>query len=127
MVSELAALARDLGQVRDSAVEDSTTVQVLSALSKIAEEKRHGGFFQSEDAVTLTPTELTSLVKAKLAWEKLSTRELAGLLNPLGLYSKQTRGEARGRRYHLSKETLEELTNRYAEQPPERDEQAKEA
>jgi hypothetical protein len=124
LTDELTALARDLCQVRDGAAEDSTTVHVISALLKIAEEKRLAGIFQTENVITLTPTELATSLKEKLSWEKLSTRYLATLLNPLGLYSKNTRfpdGKV-NLAYHLSRDSLAELSERYTQNTAENEE-----
>ncbi|HJY84458.1 MAG TPA: DUF3631 domain-containing protein [Candidatus Binatia bacterium] len=127
LANELTGLASDLCQVRDGAADDSTVVQVVKALQEIIAHKRQAGLWQSRAEVTLTPTELAGLLKEKLGWEKLSTKGLASLLNPLGLYSKHTRDDTRGRRYHLSQEVLEEFTSRYTEQPREQEESVDEA
>jgi len=108
LTKELTELACDLCQSRDGAAEDSTTAQLLKVLQAVMAERQ-----QSE--ITLPPTELVVLVKEKLGWERLSTRGLAGLLAPLGLYSKHIRSETRGRRYHLSVAMLNELATRYGE------------
>ena len=123
LTEELTTLARDLSQIRDGAAEDSTTVQIINALLKIVEEKRQGGIFQTEDTVTLTPTELVGLLKDKLRWEKLSTKGLASLLNPLGLFSKNTKRSGTViKAYHLSTQHLTELSERYAQNTAESDE-----
>src|SRR5712692_3710278 len=107
---ELTGLARDLCQVRDGAAYDSTVVQIVQALQRIVAEKRQAGLWQAQADVTLTPTELTALLKEKLRWEKLSTKGLAIRLNPLGLVSKSTREEETAiRAYHLSEQNLAEL------------------
>jgi len=112
---ELTGLARDLCQVRDGAAYDSTVVQIVQALQRIVAEKRQAGLWQAQADVTLTPTELTALLKEKLRWEKLSTKGLAIRLNPLGLVSKSTREEETAiRAYHLSEQNLAELSERYA-------------
>lgn len=115
LTDELTALARDLCQVRDGAAEDSTAVQVVKALQLIVAQQRHGGLFQGTEAVPFTPTELASLLKEKLSWEKLSTKTLASLLNPLGLFSQQTRHDEKVfRAYLLHEKDLSELYERYA-------------
>jgi hypothetical protein len=119
LTDELTALAQDLCQVRDGAGEDSTAVQVVKALQAILSQKRKEGLFKSSEAVTLAPTDLAGLLKEKLGWEKLSTKTLATLLNPLGIYSKHTRDGERGRRYHLTEEALTELSARYGERSEE--------
>ncbi|MGE0827434.1 MAG: DUF3631 domain-containing protein [Candidatus Binatia bacterium] len=128
LTKELTSLAVDLCQVRDGAAEDSATVQVVRALQAILLQKRNNGLLKSDKAVTFPPTELASLLKEKLHWEKLSTKALANLLNPLGFYSKSTRDEPnslqdqeRGRRYHLTEEALNDLSARYDE-PSEEEE-----
>jgi len=123
LTDELTALARDLCQARDAAAGDSTVVQVVQALQAIIVQKRQEELFQGEAEITLTPTDLTGLLKAKLGWEKLSTKGLASLLNPLSLCSKNTR--LRGTvalAYHLSEQELAELSARYAPNAPEKDE-----
>jgi hypothetical protein len=115
LTDELTALACGLCQVRDGAGEDSATVQIVKALQSILAQKRKEGLFQNSEAVTLTPTDLASLLKGKLDWEKLSPKTLASLLYPLGLSSKHTWGDARGRRYHLAEEALNELSARYGD------------
>jgi hypothetical protein len=121
LTDELTKLALDLSQVREGAAEDSTVVQVVQALQKIAADKSKDSL-QFGAEITLTPTELAGLLKDKLGWERLTTKGLAGLINPLGLYSRHTRGETRGRRYHLSQELLAELASRYGEQAQEEEE-----
>lgn len=121
LTQELTALAQILCEVRDGAAEDSPTVQVIAALQNITSEKSE--LFKAGDALILTPTELASLLKEKLGWEKLSTRGLATLLNPLGLYSKNTRF-ANGKinlAYHLISEMLAEMSERYAQANAESD------
>lgn len=113
LTEELAALARDLCQVRNGAAEDSTVVQVVNALEEIVTQKRQSALWQEGTEIHLAPTELAGLLKEKLGWEKLSTKGLASLLNPLGFYSKHTRDDSRGRRYHLSEEALKDLSGRY--------------
>ncbi|MGE0821581.1 MAG: DUF3631 domain-containing protein [Candidatus Binatia bacterium] len=123
LTAELTALARDLSEVRDGAAEDSTAVQVVKALQAIVTQKRQDVLFQNAEAVTLTPTDLSSLLKEKLNWEKLSTRTLASLLNPLGFYSKNTRIKDKVTlAYHLSEETLTELSERYSSSSTENEE-----
>ena len=115
LTNELTALALDLSQIRDDAADDSTTVQVVKALQAIVTEKRQDGLFRNAEMITLTPTDMAGLLKGKLGWEKLSTKGLAALLNPLGLYSSQTRhGEKVSRAYHLNEKDLSELGARYA-------------
>jgi len=118
LTDELTALSLDLCQIRNGTAEDSTNVLVLKALQAIFDQKRQEGLWQSQAAVLLAPEELARLMKEKLGWEKLSSRGLATLLNPLGLYSKHTWGEARGRRYHLSEDHLKDLASRYGEESP---------
>lgn len=129
LANELTSLASDLCQIRDGAAEDSTVVQVVKALQEIVADKRKEDRWRAASDITSPPTDLAKLLKEKLGWEKLSTRGLASLLNPRGLYSKptRTRDDTRGRRYHLSKEVLEELASRYGEQPPEEEESVDEA
>lgn len=108
LTQELTALALDLSQVRDGAAEDSSTVQIVKALQTLIAERQ-----QAE--IILSPTELTGTLKDKLGWERLSTKGLAGLLNPLGLYSKNTRltGGKVALAYHVSEQELVELSERY--------------
>jgi Protein of unknown function (DUF3631) len=114
LTDELTALALDLSQVREGAAEDSTTVQVVNALQAIVLQKQQDGLFQKDQVGTFTPTDLASLLKGKLNWEKLSTKTLASLLYPLGLCSLQTRHEGKvSRAYHLSENDLSELDARY--------------
>jgi hypothetical protein len=116
-------LALDLCQVRDGAAEDSITVQVIQALQEIIAQKQKEGLFQGEAGIVLTPTELAGLLKDKLTWEKLSTKGLAALLNPLDLFSKKTRVKDKVvLAYHLGKQHLEELSERYAQNTAESDE-----
>jgi hypothetical protein len=119
LTDEMITLAQDLCQVRDGAAEDSTIVLVLKALQAIFAQKRQEGLGQSQATILLAPEELAPLVKEKLGWEKLSTKGLAKLLNPLGFYAKHTRADTRGRRYHLSEEALKDLAGRYEEQTQE--------
>lgn len=124
LTDELTALAYDLCQVRDGAADDSTTVQIINALLKIATEKVQGGIFQTDQDVTLAPSDLAPLLKEKLGWERLSTKGLASLLHPLGLFATQTRTEEKiVRAYHLSIAALTELSERYAQTNPENGEQ----
>ncbi len=106
ITEELTSLASDLCEVRDGAAEDSTTVQVINALREI---------LGAKSEVVLTPTDLTALIRDQLGWEKLSTKGLASLLNPLELYSKNTRFDTRKvtLAYHLSAQHLAELHERY--------------
>jgi hypothetical protein len=127
LTEELTALALDLCQVRNGIAEDSTVAQVVQALQKIVAQKRQDSLWQNQEKITLPPTELASLLKERLGWERLSTKGLAALLNPLGLYSVHTRDEARGRRYHLAEEVLKDLTDRYAERSKEPEETTDEA
>jgi hypothetical protein len=69
LTEELIALAKDLSQVRDGTAEDSTVVQVVSALRQIVADKQRA-------EVTLTPTDLASLVVEKAAEEPSS--QIAG-------------------------------------------------
>lgn len=120
LTEELAGLALALSQVRDGAAEDSTVVLVVQALRKVAKEKKENSLFTDGDSITLTPTELANLLKEKLEWEKLSAKGLAALLNPLGLFSRQTRQDGVVlRAYHLNEQDLTELSARYAQTPEE--------
>lgn len=120
---ELTALARALSQVREGATEDSTTVHVLQALQTIVTEQRQSGLWPPEDEVAFTPTELAKLLKEKLGWETLSTKGLAALLNPLALFSKNTRlKEKVTLAYHLNEQSLAELSERYARTAPTEEE-----
>lgn len=124
LTEELAALARDLCQVRDGVAEDSTVVQVVKGLREIVAQKRQAGLFQGEAEITLTPTELAGLLKERLVWEKLSTKGLAALLNPLGLFSKNTRlKEKVTLAYHLREQDLAELGERYTQNEAPEDEE----
>ena len=118
LTEELVSLACDLCQVRDGAAEDSTNVLVLAALQAIFAQKRQEGLWQAQEAISIAPEQLATLLKERLGWEKLSPKGLAGLLNPLGLYSRHTWGETRGRRYHLREDYLKDLASRYGEQSP---------
>jgi hypothetical protein len=123
LTNELTALACDLCQIRDGAGEDSTTVQIVKALQLILAEKRKETLFHNAEAVTIPPTELASLLKEKLGWEKLSTRGLATFLNRLNIYSNQVRhADKIVRAYTLSPTILNELSERYAQNSPENDE-----
>lgn len=123
LTEELAALAFDLCQVRDGAAEDSTVVQVVKALQEIVAEKRKEDLWHAASDVTLAPTELARLLKEKLGWEKLSTKGLAALLNPLGFFSKNTRlKEKIALSYLLKEQDLAELSERYAQTSAEEDE-----
>ena len=85
---------------------------LVEALGAIAEE---------EDRQTFTPSELFKLLSTKEGFEWLrSTKALASLLNPLGLFSIKRR--YRGsivRAYHLVPETIQDLKARYADGAPE--------
>ena len=123
LTEELTALSLALGQVRDGGAEDSTVVQTLRALQGIVTQKRREGLFGNEDEVILSPTELASLLKEKLGWEKLSTKGLAALLSPLDLFSNQVRqGGAVFRAYRLSEKVLAELSERYTQTDTKEDE-----
>jgi hypothetical protein len=123
LTNELTALACDLCQVRDGAAEDSTAVQVVKALQAIVSQKRSNGLFQATEAVKITPTELATGLKDKLGWEKLSTKTLATLLNPLGLFSKSTKDRGQViKAYHLHEQDLTELQERYAQEDKAKDE-----
>lgn len=116
LTDELTALAFDLCQVRDGVAEDSTVVQVVKALQQIVAQHRATGLFESGAELTLPPIELAGVRKEHLGWEKLSTKTLASLLNPLGLFSKNTRrGGKVSLAYHLSAKDLAELSERYAQ------------
>jgi Protein of unknown function (DUF3631) len=127
LTEELTALACVLSQVRDGTTEDSIAMLVVKALQTILALKRHEGLVESTEAVTLAPTDLASLLKGQLGWEKLSPRTLATLVNPLGFYSKHTRDGERGRRYHLTEEALAELSARYGERLEEEEKLANES
>jgi hypothetical protein len=118
LTDELTRLACDLCQVRDGAGEDSNAVRIVKALQYIIADQRRG---PSPDftEVPLTPTDLATRLKEGLGWEKLSPKTLAALLNPLGFYSKHARDGERGRRYHFTKEALDELSARYGERSEE--------
>jgi len=123
LTDELTALACDLCQVRDGAAEDSTVVQVVNALRSILAQKRSTGLFQENEAVKITPTELATGLKDKLGWEKLSTKTLATLLNPLGLFSKSTKEHGHViKAYHLHEPNITELQERYAQDNTAKDE-----
>jgi hypothetical protein len=123
LTDELTALALDLCQVRDGEAEDSLVVQIVKALQEIVTQKRQEGLFQGEDEIILTPTDLAGLLKEKLRWEKLSPKGLAALLNPLGLFSKNTRlKEKVTLAYHVREQDLAELSDRYTQGSASEDE-----
>jgi hypothetical protein len=123
LTDELTALAFALCQVRDGTAEDSTVVQIINALQRIVTDKRQSGLWEDGVEISLTPTELAGLLKEKLGWDKLSTKGLATLLNPLGLVSKSTKYEGKViKAYHLSDQDLAELSERYAPTEAEKDE-----
>ncbi|MBI3988826.1 MAG: DUF3631 domain-containing protein [candidate division NC10 bacterium] len=99
----LSSLARDLSGVRDEG--DTVIPTLISAL---------GAIVQVEERETFTPSELLKLLQAKgFEWVK-STRSLAGLLNPLGLFASMRRNGAKVRRaYVLSQAVLDDLRARY--------------
>lgn len=114
LTEELAGLARDLCQVRESAAEDSITARVVEALAGIAREEREARLIPSEEPVTLAPSQLAPLLAAKLGWGKITTKGLATLLNSLGLYSEKMRQEGKViRAYLLKQKDLSELGERY--------------
>jgi hypothetical protein len=101
----LGALAQDLCQVRDDA--DTTTVKLLDALLDILKER-------GTDDTAIEPTALMTMVQGNgFAWVK-STKTLANLMQPLGFVATSTRMPGkRGRAYHLSRSTLDDLQRRY--------------
>jgi hypothetical protein len=104
-IEALGALAQDLCHVRDEA--DTTTVKLLDALLDILKER-------GTDDTAIEPTPLVTLIQAKgLAWVK-STKTLANIMQPLGFVAQSTRMPGkRGRAYHLSRSTLDDLHRRY--------------
>ncbi len=106
----LVALARNLSAVRDEG--DTTMAKLVEALEAIVEEG---------DRQTFTPSELFKVLSAKEGFEWLrSTKALAGLLNPLGLFSLRRRyGGSIVRAYHLAPETVQDLRARYGDGAPE--------
>jgi len=121
LTEELSALALALSQSRDGEEDSSTTLQVLAALVAIVTEHQQAALLPETGSLKITPTDLCSLLKIKLSWEKLSAKGLAKLLNPLGLFAKSTKvKDAEGkekvpRMYHLSETDLADLTQRYTQ------------
>jgi hypothetical protein len=109
--STLIALAKDLGQVRDGTLEHSTAAQILHALCRLATEE---SAMHSADAIAIPPAALAEKLKAALGWQSLTPRHLATCLAPLSLHAQKTRQGARViRAYHLKRDELMELSERY--------------
>ena len=108
--TDLTALARDLGQVREGTLENSTMAQILQALCRIAEHES----IPNQTAVALAPKVLADRLLRELEWSSLSARYLATILAPLGLHAQKTRqGTKVIRAYHMKPNELAELCERY--------------
>jgi len=102
----LLSLARDLAAgLRDDEAETGTTARLIEALEGVRQERGE----------TLTPTELLNALRTRSGWDWMkSTRALATLLNPLGLFSGFRRsGDRKGRFFVLDPQTLADLKGRF--------------
>ncbi len=119
LTTRLVALARNLTMVRDANEEDTTPVLVIRRLEAIL-----GG----RDLLRIKPEDLRKEFQ-KQKWS-ISTKALADLLNPLGLYSHTMRdleGGGRGRGYEITRAHLDDLRDRYGVPDEATDEAADEA
>jgi hypothetical protein len=101
----LLGLARELGGLRDADGEDGQTARLVEALTTIRQER----------GPELSPEDLRAALAGRPGWEWVkTTRRLAGLLSPLGLFREQRReGGRRLRVYRLDAARLADLTARY--------------
>jgi hypothetical protein len=96
---------RSAGQLRNADAEDGPTVRLIAALDRITD---------GRDS-KMTPSDLLTALKKEPGFEWLkSTKALAGLLNPIGLFRRRIRqGEELSWRYVLEQESLRDLRERY--------------
>ena len=112
-VRELLEVARQVGTVREAEAEAGTTARLLEALEAICQDRGEA----------IAPADLLAALRARPGWDWLkTTRRLAGLLNPLGLYRQQVwDGKRRRWAYVLEAGQLSDLLVRYgaSAEPPE--------
>lgn len=106
----LLALARDLSGLRDADADDGQTGRLVAALEAIWQERGE----------EITPADLLAALQERPGWEWVkTTRRLAGLLNPLGLFREQRRQESkRTWVYRLDGDVLADLQVRYGAPEP---------
>jgi hypothetical protein len=106
----LLALARELGGLRDADQDDGQTARLVEALGAIVDARGH----------ELVPEALRAALAERPGWDWVkTTRRLAGLLNPLGLFREQRREGARRRWvYPLDPDRLADLAARYGSGEP---------
>jgi Protein of unknown function (DUF3631) len=99
------AAIRSAGQLRDADAEDGPTVRLIGALDRIA---------AGQDR-NMTPTDLMGALKQGPGFEWItSTKALANLLNPIGIFRRQVRvGTKRPYFYVIEQEMLQDLRERY--------------
>ena len=112
-VGELLEVARQVGTVREAEAEAGPTARLLEALEAICQDRGEA----------VAPADLLAALRARPGWDWLkTTRRLAGLLNPLGLYRQQVwDGKRRRWAYVLEAGQLSDLLARYgaSAEPPE--------
>ncbi len=107
LTEQLCSLAHDLSRVRLE-IDSANVIQILEILTRV---------LSGKEEIRISPTDLLGRFKEDSYFEWLkSTKNLAGLLAPLGLVSSHQRnpetGE-RGRTYIVTREKLEDWRKRY--------------
>jgi hypothetical protein len=115
-VQGVLAVAHDASRLREAEADGGQTARLLDALEWVRQV--HGD--------QVKPNDLLASIQSRPGWGFVkSTRRLAGLLNPLGLFREQVREGARRQWYYtLKATTLADLRRRYAPQDPEPSPQA---
>jgi len=105
------AVAHEVSRLREAEADGGQTARLIDALDRIRQ--AHGG--------RIKPNDLLAALQAQPGWGFVrSTRRLAGLLNPLGLFREQIREGARRQWYYmLGNATLTDLRGRYTPQDVE--------
>ncbi len=108
LTTMLLRLAQDLSGAREAAEAETTATKLVGALTVILGERK-------QDAIEPMDLLRDLRIHAGFEWLK-STKALATLLAPYGLYARQTwvPGQKTSRRaYHVTEELLEDLRQRY--------------
>jgi hypothetical protein len=108
--AQLLAFARDQAGLRDAEADEGQTARLIAALDAIRE----------ESGDELMPGDLLAALQARPVFEWVkSTKRLAGLLQPLGLFRQRPRrGAERRYVYRLDEEILGDLRVRYSAPDP---------
>jgi hypothetical protein len=110
-VHAVLAVAHDASRLRDAEADGGQAARLLDALDWVRQ--AHGE--------QMTPNDLLAALQTRPGWGFVkSTRRLAGLLNPLGLFREQVReGTRRSWYYTLKPTALADLRRRYTPQDSE--------